>query len=252
MPWEITTLSNLTPDHSHPVSLYGKSGGAQSYRSQVTIVPEYGIAIVVLTAGSMHALPSVLDAVIGTVLPVVDAVARAQAREHYARTFSTADRQDSSAHPNYQVVIEQDEDSLILGPVTATVECGESKPLNDALKQIWTMILGEYTGNAIGPTVRLFPTAIETERLLPGEPTPVRGEVWRLWPDLQASMPTSGTGLPHAGLVSGQECMTWSVGDWVHYGGEPLDRVVFFRDENGQVLGMEMPFLRTGVLYVGN
>ena len=245
----------MTPEHPHPVTLYGKSGGARSYRSQLTIVPEYGVAVVVLTAGSMRALPSILDSVVGAVLPAVDAVARGQAKKNYVRTFDTANRQGNKtgcSRPHYRVVVEQDEDSLLLGPVTKPTQGGASEPLNEALVQIWAMILGEYTGSAIGPTVRLFPTAIEMEtRLLPGEPTPARGEVWRLWPDVQPSIPTSGTGLPHAGLVSGQECMTWSLGDWVHYGGEPLDRVVFYRNEDGQVLGMEMPFLRSGMLYVG-
>jgi actin-related protein 6 len=53
MPWEIYRPVDLTPEHPHPVAIFGKSGGAMGYRSQVSLVDEYGIGIVALSAGPM-------------------------------------------------------------------------------------------------------------------------------------------------------------------------------------------------------
>jgi hypothetical protein len=222
------------------------------------VLPEYGIAVIVLTAGSMGALPDIYDSALDAILPAVDGVARVQARQDYARTFSKYECQGAGATPetglpqNVHITIEQDGNSLILGSVTMTIGENRTTELVNAMTEIWNLTIGSYTGETVGPTIRLFPTGLVGEALLPGGKSPARGEVWRLWPDLNASspaVPTAKPSLPGAGLVSGHECMTWSVGDWVHYGREPLDRIVFYRDEQDEVVGLELPFLRSGILY---
>ena len=56
------------------------------------------------------------------------------------------------------------------------------------------------------------------------------------------------TDLPGRGISEG-ECKSWKLVDWLYYGGQSVDRLVFLRDEegSGEVVGMEVPFLRTGV-----
>jgi len=55
------------------------------------------------------------------------------------------------------------------------------------------------------------------------------------------------TDLPGRGISEG-ECKSWKLVDWLYYGGRSVDRLVFLRDEgSGEVVGMEVPFLRTGV-----
>ncbi|TQN71623.1 Beta-lactamase-like protein, partial [Colletotrichum shisoi] len=58
--------SKLVPDNPHPVAIYAKSGGAYGYRSQLAILDEYGVAVVILTAGDMAAVPHIYDAMLAT------------------------------------------------------------------------------------------------------------------------------------------------------------------------------------------
>ena len=80
--------------------------------------------------------------------------------------------------------------------------------LVDAITEIWRLIVGVNAGSAIEPVVRLFPTALVGEELLLGGKTAARGEMWLLWPDLNAlssAVPTESPDLSGAGLVSGLE-----------------------------------------------
>jgi hypothetical protein len=72
----------------------------------------------------------------------------------------------------------------------------------------------------------------------------VTKEVWRLWPDLLSG---EGSGLPGSGLDR-SNCGGWMLGDWVHYGGEPMDRAIFYKDNHGEIIGFEIPILRSGFL----
>ncbi|OAA35846.1 beta-lactamase family protein [Beauveria brongniartii RCEF 3172] len=38
MPWEIFRPSDLVPKHPHPITIYGKNGGALGYRSQLSVL----------------------------------------------------------------------------------------------------------------------------------------------------------------------------------------------------------------------
>ena len=72
-------------------------------------------------------------------------------------------------------------------------------------------------------------------------------EDWRFqwgveWPYAEKS------DLPGQG-ISSYDCGLWSLADWLHYGSEPVDRLVFVKDAvTGEVLGLNIPFLRTGVM----
>ncbi|KAI6782781.1 Beta-lactamase-like protein [Emericellopsis cladophorae] len=153
MPWEIPKLPDLTPEHLHPVTIYGKSGGAQSYRSQLSVLPEHGIAVVMLTAGSMRAL-----------VPAVDTAARDQAKHEYARNFSKSACQVTDTTPqaeaseDVQIKIEQDCDSLVLSSVPPINGGNRTTELVSALEEIWNLTIGMYTGQAVELPIRLFPT----------------------------------------------------------------------------------------------
>jgi hypothetical protein len=57
------------------------------------------------------------------------------------------------------------------------------------------------------------------------------------------------TSLPGADLGK-DDCVNWVTGDWVYYASESIDRLVFVRDAlTREILGAEMPVLRSGVLW---
>ncbi|KAL6918364.1 hypothetical protein FSST1_009859 [Fusarium sambucinum] len=82
MPWEILRLPNLTPNNPHTITVYSKTGGAQNYRSQLSFVDEYGLVIIVLTAGPMNAAPILADALLSTFVDAADQVSRVQATRY--------------------------------------------------------------------------------------------------------------------------------------------------------------------------
>lgn len=229
MPWEIFRPFNLTPAHPHTVTVYGKGGGAQGYRSQLDVVDEYGFALVVLTAGDMQAVTLLRDAMLATFVPAVDEVSREQAKQ-YERNYTSEE-----SGVLVEATLSQDDDSLLLSSITRN-----NSDILTALTDIWTLTMGTFIA-PVGPTVRLFPSKLTMNTTL--EDSPATAEVWRLWPEITEEMQTD---LPRTGLVS-QQCVIWTIGDWVHYGGEPLDRVVVYKEE-GEVVGFEVPFLRSGVL----
>lgn len=232
MPWEILRLSNLTPDHPHAVTVYGKSGGAQNYRSQLSFIDDYGLAIIILTAGPMKAAPILTNAMLSTFVAAADEVSREQAKRYEQRYMS--DHEDDVP---IEAALEQDEDSLIL----ASLRRNDTDILS-SLADIWGFTLGDFVPE-VGPKIRVFPSQLRENATLDGKP--VVKEVWHLWPDLKSGLETDLPG----NEIEEMNCVGWSIQDWVHYGGEPLDRVLLYVGEDGGVRGFEVPFLRSRILY---
>ncbi|KAJ4139715.1 hypothetical protein NW768_001058 [Fusarium equiseti] len=217
MPWEILRLNNLTPKHPHTVTVYSKTGGAQNYRSQLSFIDEYGLAIIVLTAGPMKAAPILADAVISTFVGVADEVARTQARR-YEGVYKNDD---------VEAILEQDGDSMVLSALRRN-----GTDIVSSLKDIWGFTLGDFLPD-LGDKIRVFPSQLRED----GK------EVWHLWPDVDGSFKTDLPGV----MIEEMNCVGWTIQDWVHYGGEPLDRVLFHVEDG--VIGFEVPFLRSGIMY---
>ena len=235
LPWEIFRADELTPDHPHVVDIYAKGGGAYGYRSQIAALDEYGIGLILLTAGDGTALTSLYDAVLGTVVPAVDKAAREQA-EKYTGTFTV----ESDGIP-VVAELEQDEDSILLTSLTRN-----GSDIIARIQEIFNQGLGSIVGFTVSKP-RLFPAELEEKTTQDGKE--VIREDWRMtWGDAEFG---DGGELPNQGATKG-DCLFWTVTDWLHYGREPLDRFVFVRDsETGEVLGIEAPFLRAGLLTPG-
>ncbi|KAJ0168528.1 Beta-lactamase-like protein [Colletotrichum tanaceti] len=238
LPWEIFRPSNLVPENPHPVAIYAKSGGAYGYRSQLAIIDEYGIAVVVLAAGDMAAVPHIYDAVLATTVPAVDVVAREQAGD-LRGTFV-----NGPSHNCIHATIAQDNNSLVLSSLTRN-----RSDMLSALTEIWAVTVGSQL-TPLESTFRIFPTEDISTSTVDGRN--VTREAWRIWFEPQHSDST-GSDLPGGG-VSFQDCMSWTLNDWVYYGSEPVDRFVFVRDgETEEVMGLEVPFIQSGLLgRVGN
>ncbi|KAF4494022.1 Beta-lactamase 3 [Fusarium agapanthi] len=232
MPWEILRLSNLTPDHPHTVTVYGKGGGAQNYRSQLSFVDDYGLAIIILTAGPMKAAPVLTNAMLSTFVEAADEVSREQAKRYERRYMS--DHEDDVP---IEAALEQDNDSMILASLHRS-----GTDVLSRLTDIWGLTLGDFLPG-VGPKIRVFPSQLRENVTLDGKP--VMKEVWHSWPDLNSGFETDLPG----NEIEDMNCVGWSIQDWVHYGGEPLDRVLVYVGEHGDVRGFEVPFLRSGILH---
>ncbi|KAI8721586.1 Beta-lactamase domain-containing protein [Fusarium sp. LHS14.1] len=233
MPWEILRSSKLTPAHPHTVTIYGKSGGAQNYRSQLDFVDEYGFAVVLLTAGPMKAAPILRDAMLANFVAAADEISREQGGK-YEQKFTNKGGEDKIP---VEASLKQDKDSMVLASL-----CRNNTDIVAGLAKIWTFALGDFLPT-VGPEIRVFPSDLRENATLDGKP--VIKEVWHLWPDIGSDFKTDLPGK----MIEDMNCASWTIQDWVHYGGEPLDRVVVYVGEDGDVEGLEVPFLRSGVLY---
>jgi hypothetical protein len=196
-PWEIYVPPGLVPEHPHTVTTYNKAGGAAGYRTRISIVDEYGLGLVVLTAGAPFGLSILWDALLATFVPAADEASRQQATQ-YTGPFSN---DCSSPDTCVGALIVQDEDSLVIGSVTRN----ETDILSGILT-LWIVAVGPYI-SGLSPRVRLFPTELAKPDTLDGKA--VIRETWRLWPELPYM---NVTGLPGSGLGS-HDCRAWTIGE---------------------------------------
>ena len=237
LPWEIYRADKLTPDHPHVIDIYAKGGGAYGYRSQIAALDDYGIGVILLTAGEGRAMTALYEAILGTVVPAVDKAAREQAAK-YTGSFGA----EAGGVP-VEIELEQDEDSVVLSGLTRN-----GSDIIVGIQEIFNQGLGGILGMTVS-NPRLFPAEIETPGTVSDGETYEREVIREDWRMSWGKFEMAGDGeLPGKG-ITGEDCLIWTVNDWLHYGREPLDRFVFVRDkETGEVLGVEVPFLRAPLL----
>lgn len=248
LPWEIYRPPSLLPDHpSYVPTIYAKSGGAYGYRALLALLDSHGAALVLLTAGDTTAVPHMYDAMLASFVPALDTAAREQATAELAATFASPAcsklLSNSSTNRADEACVKA---TLSLNSsMELTSLTRDGKDIRTAMTTLWSNALGEHV-SPIEPCYNLFPTEDVTEAKLP-DGRRVTRESWRMWLAPVWSDP-SKSDLPGQGIGS-HDCIGWQVNDWLHYGGEPLDRFVVIRDEeSGDVVGIEVPFLRSGIL----
>ena len=243
-PWEIFQPPSgaLTPEHPHTIAIYAKDGAAYGYRANLAIIPQYGVALVVLSAGDTKVATFLSDAMTTALVPAVDAAAREEALSTgYAGTFlspsCTSTTTSNSSSPCTNLTLTLDADSLQITELTRN-----GSDILTALTSIWSVTLGALLAD-IEPSFRIFPADVSTSDV--AAEAAVLHEDWRLWWAIDLDTESD---LPGAGLAT-KNCLRWSVADWLYYGSEPIDRIVFVRDaDSGDVTGVELPFLRSGLL----
>lgn len=210
-------------------------GVAYGYRARISLLDTYGIGLTILTAGDQSAMPLLLDATLSTLVPAIDAAARAQASSTYSGSFSKG---------NDTASIAMDGSSLRL----TGLKRGD-KDILFALQEMWKYSLGALVPAEMANTTgvyRLFPGEIYRDSVWEGRK--VVEEDWRFEWDFEEARGAAESEMPGRG-ASAAECKGWKVVDWLYYGGQSVDRVVFVRDgETGELVGFEVPFLRTGVM----
>ncbi|KAK1753769.1 beta-lactamase/transpeptidase-like protein [Echria macrotheca] len=240
-PWEIfrpdpALLFPSSSDKKHTVTIIGKDGVAYNYRSRISLLDDYGLGITILTAGDQSALPVLFNAVISTVVPAIDATAIEQAAERYAGDYAS-----TSAN----ATITLDGNTLRLAGLTRG-----GKDILAGLGEIYKYSLAPLLAAEMARTngvYRLYPAEIERLETLDDGRVVIK-EDWRFEWGLDGVNPEAETDLPGRG-ISEEECKSWKLVDWLYYGGQSVDRLVFVRDKKtGEAIGMEVPFLRTRLL----
>ncbi|KAK4120418.1 beta-lactamase/transpeptidase-like protein [Parathielavia appendiculata] len=221
----------------HTVTIHSKGGAAYGYNARIALLDEYGVGLVILTAGGQDVVTGVFDAALSVLVPALDEEAREQAAREYVGAFVAAV-------------------PMVVAPVNATTETdGTSLRLTGlyrngtdilaSLRELWEVTLfGFLPSLRLTGVVRLYPAEVERKSKLP-DGREVVEEEWRLWWDMEL---LSEAELPGKG-ISAHDCLAWSLADWMHYGGEPVDRVVFVKDAaTDSVVGFDAPFLRSGTM----
>lgn len=255
-PWEIFVPDpgTLTPAHPHTIPIFAKNGAAYGYIAQVGVVDELGIALVVLTAGDAGAYQVVYNAALKVVVEAVDEAARQEVAqlgftgEYEGPCGMGSEKEEETVNGCFHVKVEQDADSLKLVAVQRN-----GSDILAAMQEIWAVTVGQFLpGPGLKGEFRIFPAEVSEPATL-GTGSKVVREDWRIWWPIDA--PGSGGGLSAApgaaGFSAAQNCLGWATADWLYYGNESLDRIVFVREEEtGKVVGLDVPFLRTGVLEI--
>jgi len=255
MPWEIFRPppgllfpgydeSSGTGGGGHTVTVYAKDGAAYGYRSRIGVLDEFGVGFVVLSAGDTSALTVVVDAVLATLVPAVDAAAREETVVMgYPGSFVGKSSPDTGS-VTFNATMALDGNSLVLKEMLRN-----GTDMLVALREVYAVTIELFLPSSLESAGiwRLYPADLETRNgTLDGRE--VVREDWRLWFDVKLDIDSE---LPGKG-ISAHDCTSWQLADWLYYGGEPMDRVVFVKDaETGEVLGLEVPYLRSGVLARG-
>ena len=245
-PWEIfrpppSLLFPPSSPLSHPVTITGKDGVAYGYRARISLLDNYGLGLVLLTAGDQTALPLLFGAVLSTLVPAIDATAREQAEADYTGSYT------STSNVTVKATV-----SLTGPTLTLTTLSRNGSDILAALASIFTYSLAPLLPGEMSRTTgvyNIYPAEVYRSRTLPGGRKVVE-EDWRFQWGLEEGVGVESD-LPGRGISLG-ECKSWKLVDWLYYGGEAVDRVVFVRDgETGEVVGIEVPVLRTGVMLKG-
>jgi hypothetical protein len=86
-PWEIwRTKSNISTGHT--IDLYTKGGNIGLYSSLLILIPDYQVAVAILTAGTEESVLNIVaETVVQTFIPVLHQVAREEARRNFAGIY---------------------------------------------------------------------------------------------------------------------------------------------------------------------
>lgn len=236
-PWEIFRSTSLTPAHPHTIDIYAKTGGAYGYTAQMAIIDQYGIGLTILTAGPPEAYRILYDTMLSTLLPALEEETRLQAQK-YVGNFSSSD-----AMVNLSTSM-GDGPGIRLDQLTRN-----GSDILAAISQFYTQALPQF--GTLSPDFRIFPAAFSQRAVenIDGREKDVVRQDWRINLDfLPNTAESSGSELPGQGAVR-EACIAWQTADWFYYGGEAVDRVVFVEEGGtGRLLGVEVPFLRTGLM----
>ena len=215
MPWEMYRTTALLSDCDRGITIITKAGGLYGYSSHIILLPEYDIGITALVAGESKALFWLENKVLTATANTVEEMARSQVKERYAGTYNSPE---------------------INSTVSLSLNGSSGLVINEWISN-GTDFLHEFTSfqtrqrEPVHGRVQLVPAGVHRKN---------GGEVWRATyvPDVRE--PKS--------VIDG--CMINDV-DSLMYGGRSLHEFVFFLDDNGHAMSVEIPALRVALEKIG-
>lgn len=214
MPWEITRLTNITPDN-RPIDIYAKLGSMPGYSAYIVVVPDYGIGASILASGSGDdpdgmAL-ALFDILSEIVIPAVDEIMRDEAKGRYVGRYEAVTNTEGTE--SSLSLLMDDGPGLKIGDWT-----NRGKPILEALANERRIPIEDLDA-------RIYPV---------GE-----GNRWRL------ALDQAGSGSVQISGPSGA-CSQWEKVDNLRYAGLPVDEFRFVVDGDA-ISGIENPGLRVSL-----
>jgi hypothetical protein len=111
MPWEIVRTTKLTPD-GRAIDIVTKGGSLPGYYSLIAMIPEFGLGMSILVAGSGPARQDLSEKLISNLVPAVEELLRREVRTHYAGSWSHWDEESQSLDTNWSLNLHVDDDGL--------------------------------------------------------------------------------------------------------------------------------------------
>ncbi|KAF3049596.1 hypothetical protein E8E11_009297 [Didymella keratinophila] len=205
--WEIFRPTDIDVATPRAIDIFTKTGGVTGYAAHAVIVPEYNIALTINAAGgqAQDAVSALFPQMVKPLVAYADKLARQQAKVEYAGTYKAS---SSSVTSSMTLAVDDGPGISILNLTINGVPVLQSLA---AMQKIPYKSL----------SARLYPTdpdSLGTDR-----------EIWRILVDRKDRKKE----------FAERDCASWFSGDAFRYVTEPLDTVVFTRDEHG-VKGIEL------------
>ena len=233
LPWEDYRPTVEGLNGGFPFTLHTKSGSLFAYFSLLSIIPEYGLGIAVLSSGGSGVETSAItDDIIRRFGAVIEAKRAKSAKDTYAGVYS-------AEYGNSTAVIELAVadgglglDTLrwtiaglnLLGTLANQAPPGDQGGPAQAAFQANHLFRRQETGANVQASWRYFPTPAAAP------------DTWRATVFSNASAP--------AGSILSDACPEWFVTDALYYGNQPTDLIHFVRDDSERVVAVDIPWLR--------
>lgn len=235
-PWEVYRVAKgvlTTEERGQGVEVYAKDGSVLGYYSRVMLVPAFRIGVTVLTAteaGDTRGLNAVSEAVLATVVRGAEEAARLEADQKFSGEYLAEGEVDGN------ITLRVDE-----GP-GLRVE-GLFRNGSDILASIEGIFQQSVVGGAmLNDEWRLYPTGIVNEVDEDGKKVVL--EDWRLGfepipAEMEGMLAEAGKG-----IFEGADSAWLRIDGSMVYGGRPVDRFVFVKEDDGHVRSIRLPALR--------
>lgn len=212
-PWEISRTRGLTEDY-RLIDFYNKGGDFGLYHSSLVLIPDYDVALTVLTAGPSRVVEILSEDIIQTFLPAIEQVAKRQAATLYVGSYES-----DSSNSSIELTVNKGPGLYINRWITNGV---------DFLSVYKTIV--NTTGNI---DIRLYPTGLKTVSTNRTDVS-FRGIPRVLAPEANSTVTSNQSRRYFTG-----GCDTWFSIDFYMYGLRALDEFVFHLDALGNVLSLE-------------
>ncbi|KAK2779996.1 putative beta-lactamase-like 1 [Onygenales sp. PD_12] len=232
-PWEIFRPTAFTAP-PRPIDHYTKSGDLPGFSSSyIVLVPEYNLGVTLISAGAdaSDIVALLLDNVQGTLIPLLENLAREQAAEIYAGDYQSKSKADN-ASATMSLVVDD-------GPGLKVAKWTNRD--KNMLKTFYEAIFGSSKSGGDGieeVDARFYPLGVDDR--------------WRIVFTKPEGKEEGGKGKGEGNngeiynALRGSACLSWMKVDNFHYGKVAIDEVVFrMGGDGGRVVeGVDIPGLR--------